>query len=138
MRLHHRVVQFLQRLADEVANVGVIFDDQDGFLAVGGGRRGALNLTLADPLLVVARARQVDPDRGALAGLAVDFDVAARLLDETINLAQAEAGALAGLFGREERLEGARGDSSDLDAPRRVVARPAAHQTGRSSALSAQ
>ena len=45
-----------------------------------------------------------------MAGLAVDFDVAARLLDETIDLAQAEAGALAGLFGGEERLEGARGD----------------------------
>ena len=109
MRLQHRVVQFLQRLANEGANVGVVFDDQNGFLAVGGRRRGALDRTLAGLLLVVTRARQVDPDRRAVAGLAVDFHVAARLLDEAIDLAQAEAGALAGLLGREERLEGARG-----------------------------
>ena len=122
MRLQHRVFQFFQRLANEGANVGVVFDDQNGFLAVGGRQRGALNRNLADPLLVVPRARQVDPDRGALAGLAVDFDVAARLLDETIDLAQAEAGALAGLFGCEERLEGARGDSSLIPTPSSVTA----------------
>ena len=40
-------------------------------------------------------------------GLAVDLDVPARLLDEAVDHAEAEAGALADLLGREERLEGA-------------------------------
>ena len=45
-----------------------------------------------------------------MAGLAVNFDVSADLLDEAIDLAQPEPGALPGVFGREERLEGAAGD----------------------------
>ena len=39
--------------------------------------------------------RQVDLDRGAVAGLGVDLHVAAGLLDEAEDLAEAEAGALA-------------------------------------------
>ena len=42
------------------------------------------------------------------AGLAVDRDVAVRLLDEAVHHAQAKPGALADLLGGEERLEGAR------------------------------
>src|ERR1700691_2975493 len=45
---------------------------------------------------------QVDFDGSALARLAVDLHVAAGLFDETVNLAEAEAGALAGLLGCEE------------------------------------
>src|SRR5207237_1557858 len=51
------------------------------------------------------RPRQVDLDRGSFALLAVDLDVAARLSDEAVDLAQSQPGTLAGLFCREERIE---------------------------------
>src|SRR6185437_13735903 len=50
-------------------------------------------------------ARQINLERRALAFLAVEFDMAARLLDETVNHRKPEAGAFADLFGGEERLE---------------------------------
>jgi hypothetical protein len=55
-------------------------------------------------------ARQTHFDRAALTGLAVDLDVAAGLLDEAVDLAEPKPGALPGLFGGEERLEGALAD----------------------------
>src|SRR6185437_639081 len=59
------------------------------------------------PLVVGRRvaARQVEPDGRPAANLAVDLDVAVRLLDEAVDHAEAEPGALADLFGGEERLE---------------------------------
>ena len=50
-------------------------------------------------------SRQVDRHGRALADLTFDPDLAARLVGETENLAEAEAGALADLLGREEGLE---------------------------------
>ena len=61
----------------------------------------------APPVAVGEQARQVDLHRRALAGLAVDLHVAAGLLDEAVDLREAEAGALADILGGEERLEGA-------------------------------
>jgi hypothetical protein len=49
----------------------------------------------------------MEENRGAASRLALDVDVAARLRDEAVDLRQAEAGALAGLLGGEERLEDA-------------------------------
>ena len=50
-------------------------------------------------------ARQIDRDGGAAAELAFDPDLAARLVGEAENLAEAQAGALADRLGGEERLE---------------------------------
>src|SRR6185437_4905206 len=48
------------------------------------------------------KAREIELHRRAFAGLAVDLHMTARLLDEAINLRQAEAGALADLLCGEE------------------------------------
>ena len=53
------------------------------------------------------RARHIEPHHGAVADLGLDARMAARLLDEAIDHAQSEAGALAHVLGGEERLEGA-------------------------------
>ena len=50
-------------------------------------------------------ARQIDRDGRALADLAFDPDLAARLVGEAEDLAEAEAGALADRLGGEEGLE---------------------------------
>ena len=57
-----------------------------------------------------APTREEKPDRGALFRAGAYLHRAAGLLDEAIDHAQAEAGALAHLLGGEERLEGAAGD----------------------------
>ncbi len=53
-------------------------------------------------------AREIELDRRPVPRLAIEGDVAARLLDEAIDLAEAETGAAADILGGEERLEGAR------------------------------
>ena len=50
-------------------------------------------------------ARQIDRNGGPASDLALDADLAARLVGEAENLAEAEAGALAHRLGGEERLE---------------------------------
>ncbi len=50
--------------------------------------------------------RQVDPDRGAPADLAVDPDMPLRLIGEAIDHREAQSGALADRLGGEERVEG--------------------------------
>ena len=50
-------------------------------------------------------AREVELERGAVPGLGVEPDVAAGLVDDPVDRGQPEAGALALLLGREERLE---------------------------------
>ena len=52
------------------------------------------------------RSRQVELDRGTLAELAVNFYVTARLLYEAVHLGKAEAGTMAYILGRKERIEG--------------------------------
>ena len=52
-----------------------------------------------------SRRGQIKLHRGARAGLAVDLDVPARLLDEAVHHGEAQAGTLADLLGGEERLE---------------------------------
>ena len=67
-------------------------------------------------------ARQVDLDRRALPDLAVDLHVAAGLLDEAEDLAEAQAGALADLLGGEERIERPRRDLGGMPVPVSVTA----------------
>ena len=100
------VIEVLERTDGRGADPRVVLDDQDpraGHVRLGLGalddgmdadrRRGALG------------ARQIDRDRGAAADLAFDPDLAARLVGEPENLAEAEAGALADRLGGEEGLE---------------------------------
>ena len=54
------------------------------------------------------RPRQIDFDGRAFANLAVDFDVAARLLDEAVDLRESEAGAVSDILGGKEGVEGLR------------------------------
>jgi len=92
MQLHQHIVAY------EV----VILHYQDGLVAA----RSRLGDRHHDRLrLLVGDMRQIQPDRRAVTFLAVGLDMAARLLDETIDHAQAEAGTLAELLGSEERLE---------------------------------
>src|SRR4051812_15830203 len=92
------------------ANVAVILDDENR-LAMTGARQ----LRARGRILLAGGAadqpRQVKLHRGAPARLAVDLDVAARLLDEAVDLREAEPGALADPLGREERLERAVDDA---------------------------
>ena len=84
------------------AHQRVVLDDEDGLGAAldVGGNRG-----FGGGLVQSRRARQVHLDRGAVAFLAVDLDVPARLLDEAEHHAQTKAGALADLLGGEEGIE---------------------------------
>ena len=49
--------------------------------------------------------RDIDGERGATAGLAVDLDEAARLLDDAVDARESQPGALAHALGGEIRLE---------------------------------
>ena len=103
----HLVAVGLEHQPDQVADAVVVLDDHD--------RLGA---ALAVPARSPARPRppsaaadrQVDLERRAAAGLAVDVDPAAALLDDAEHRREAEPGAGAGALGGEERLEQVLGD----------------------------
>jgi len=71
---------------------------------------------------------QIDLDRRTMALLAIDADVAARLLDEAVHHREPKAGAFAARFGGEEGLEdfieNVRGDAAAgiRDTQQRVLA----------------
>src|SRR5262249_36513094 len=96
------VAEAAQLRDDVLAHQPVVLDHQDG-LAAAFGQSGRHTYGIAVALL--AGARQVDLDGRAVTFLAVDLDVAARLLDQPVDHAEAETGALADLLGGEERLE---------------------------------
>ena len=98
----HPVAQVGQHVDHGQAHLLVVLDHQHGLVAA--GRR--LRQLLAGVVLGLQRAWQVDLDRGAFADLAVDLDVAARLLDQAVHHRQPQARALALGLGREEGLEG--------------------------------
>src|SRR5207237_7230039 len=60
---------------------------------------------LAQPVGFLAGARQIELDGRAVAFFAIDLDVAAGLLDEPVDHAEAETGSLADVLGGEKRLE---------------------------------
>ena len=69
-------------------------------------------------------ARQVEDDSRAFADAATDACIAARLLCEAVNLAEAQSGALADRLGGEERIEDAVqyfGRNADAEAMLRTI-----------------
>ena len=108
------VIELLERADGRGADPRIVLDQQDpgaGDVDVGSRARWAAgwSRTRRGGL----GARQIERDGRALADLALDPDLAARLVGEAEDLAEAEAGALADRLGGEEGLERA------LDAPRR-------------------
>nr|GEU28229.1 hypothetical protein [Tanacetum cinerariifolium] len=97
----HAIAQFGEHVHHGGAHVVVVLGHQDGFAAAHDG----LGFQHGVRVFRLARARQVQLDGRALAHLAVDLDVAARLLDQAIHHRQAEAGALAFRLGGKERFE---------------------------------
>ena len=102
--LDHPVAELGQDFHRVVADVLVVLHHQNRL------RPRALRLLLRPlgRLGILHRgqqARQVDLHGRALAGLAVDLHVPARLLDEAVDLREAEARAVAHILGREEGLE---------------------------------
>ena len=71
---------------DEIAHQRVVFHHHDGFVTMRQRRRSGWHC-----LDLAAGRRQIEFDRGAVADLTVDPDVSARLLDEAVDHAQAEA-----------------------------------------------
>jgi hypothetical protein len=69
----------------------------------------------------VARRKQ-QPDRGALANLALDLDIAAH--HQAVYLGKSEAHSLARLVGHEERIESTRDDIRQLPAKADLLGQP--------------
>ena len=101
-RLERGVAQALDLGHDIAAHQRIVLDDEDGFVAALDVRR---DQRFRGGLVQSGRPRQVDLDGRAVAFLAVDLDVPARLLDEAEHHAEPEAGALADLLGGEEGIE---------------------------------
>ena len=105
-RGQHLIAVRAQDVADELAHVAVVFDQEH---RLGAARAGVLvEREAAGRSRRRVDARQEDAEGGALADGAVDDDLPARLRDDAVHRRQPEAGALARLLGREERLEDAR------------------------------
>ena len=99
-RLDHAVAELGEHRDRDLANLIVILDHKDGFLA-------AFDLTggSADQSVLVGHlSREVQLHRRSGAYLAVDFDVSAGLLKEAVNHGEAQARALVLRLGREEWL----------------------------------
>ena len=119
------VAEALELCADISAHQFIILDHQDGLVT-------ALDLGALGPREFFRRGiglRQIEAEGRAVALFAVDLDVSARLLDEAVDHAQAEPGALADFLGREERLEhpvddiGPNSDSGIADRDHHVIPR---------------
>ena len=100
----HDEAQFDKAGARHRADPVIVLDHQHGEVL---GRREAhgglgAGLFLSGQL---GRARQIELHRRALALFGIQVEVPARLLEETIDLAEAEAGALADILGGEEGIE---------------------------------
>src|SRR5580704_4081001 len=99
------VVKLAQRIDNIMSHVIVVLDDKNAFAGGALDDRRLRAFDFVPGRLIADQPRQIDFDRRALAEFAVDLYVTARLLDEAIDLAQAESGSLAGWFCGEERLE---------------------------------
>ena len=80
-RLEDGVPEPLEEFAREIAHLGLVLDEQHGFRPAreGGGRRGVRRFGGG------VRAREIDLERRAGAGLAVDPDVPPALLDDPVH-----------------------------------------------------
>ena len=112
--LDHLVVQVPEDLAAYLAHPVVVLDNQDRLAAaaVGAGR-----LVDGDVRLLAVMTRQIEFDRRAFARFAVDFHMPAGLLHEAVNLAQAQARALAGFLGGENGSKARSIVSADMPTP---------------------
>src|SRR5207237_10366650 len=110
----HPVAQCLDLSRHGTPQRGVVLDRQYRFAAARRKRRR--QVLLADPR-ARACARQIEAQGRADAGLAIEVDVTARLLDEAEHHAEPEPGPLAALLRRIERVENAPEDvRRDADA----------------------
>ena len=98
----HVVAKLAQEIGREDADISIVFHEEDHLAAAAPRPR---RFGQPDCLHIPEMARQVEPHRRALTGLAIDRAMPARLLDKAIDLRQPEPGALPGLLGREKGLE---------------------------------
>src|SRR5262249_36604852 len=91
------------------ADVGIVLDDEDRRVAARRARAVFRHRLLSGQRTVLAG--DAEAHRRAATEFTFDLRRAARLLGETVDLAQAQSGAFADLFGRVEGLKGARHDS---------------------------
>src|ERR1700759_3499540 len=97
-----RISERLDLRDDVIADQRIVFHNKDGFVTT---ERRFVRRQVMRPEAVARGAWQVHLHRRAVAFLAVDFDMATRLLDETINHAEPKSGALADFFRGEEWIE---------------------------------
>src|SRR5690348_7385070 len=90
-------------------HVLVILHHENG-LSAAAVRRMVRRCLLGGSSLVRQKPRQIEPHRRAMALLAVEPHMSARLLDEAVHLAEAKAGALSNVLRGVEWLEGVRLD----------------------------
>ena len=103
LRLRAAQPQALEHLHRHLAQLGLVLDDQDDPLAQVFG--GHVQQIFFRPRRRGRCPRQIEFRGRSLSDPAVDADVAARLLDEAIDHAQAQTAALPHLLRRKERLE---------------------------------
>src|SRR5450830_1828751 len=101
------VADGFERLGHQLAHGVVVFHQQQAGAGVGGGRQGVAG---AGAGFGGGGAGQPDFHGGAAAGGALDAGAATGLDRHAVDLGQAQARALAHLFGGEKRFEHAAGD----------------------------
>src|SRR5206468_4506219 len=101
-RLNDLVSIRAQRLTSYFPDHLLVFDDQSGLRTSRTLRLSSLLLCLGDRLL---NARQVNRKGCAMAGVAVDYNRAAALLDDAVHGRQSQPSASPLFFGGEEGLE---------------------------------
>src|SRR5271166_4800554 len=93
----------LERLANKLANGLFVFNEENSFSSADGGERSGSGKSFGG----LIDAREINGEDGAAAGLALNEDVAAALLDDAVDGGKSEAGTFAFFLGGEERLEDA-------------------------------
>src|ERR1043165_537128 len=100
--VEHVVAGLLQYLARESTNDVLVFHQQDSFRS---SWRGSLHTWTFYRFLVAFEVRQINLDGGATVRLAVDPDVAAALLHDSVNSRQTKTSTAAFDFRRKKRFE---------------------------------
>src|ERR1700722_2915541 len=100
--LQHPVTQLAQDSAGMRSDIAVVFDGENRLVmaALGDSRR---RFDGRDRFIRI-QARQINLHRRALTDFAINSYMAAGLLDEAIDLRQAQTGSMTDILGGEERL----------------------------------
>src|SRR5712691_224016 len=93
-----------QSFADELTDGIFVLDEEDGFGSASGGKEDGSG---AEGVAGFVDAREINGEDCTAGEFALDEDVAATLLDDSVDGGEAEAGALAFFFGSEKGLEDA-------------------------------